>query len=201
MIDYYIFSPDADFYQRFDVYNHLESLPNISKVTSGKTVPVITHENLNFAWLMKWGMIPFWAKNRGIGDRMTTLPYDSITQKPAFQNAFRHHRCLIPANGFCLSKTDMGQKKSYLFKLTNQPIFSFAGIFDIWEEPVGGREIYSFSIITVPPNTTVRSISNQMPVILSPSTENVWLSPSTPMSQVRSFLKSTSEPITSQIIS
>lgn len=91
----------------------------------------------------------------------------------------------------------MGQK-SYLFKLTNQPIFSFAGIFDIWEEPVAVE--ISF-IITVPANANVRSVSDQMPVILSPSTENVWLSPSTPMSQVRSFLKSTSEPITSQIIS
>lgn len=195
MFDRYIFRPDSDFYQRFNVYHRLESLPVVPEVYPNQIIPVITHENLNFVWLMKWGMIPFWAKNKGIGNRMFTLPYDSVSLKPAFRNSFKNHRCLVPANGFYVSKINMGQEKSYLLKLANHPIFSFTGIFDIWQEPVSGREIYSFSIITVPANTTVRPVSDQMPVILSPSSERDWLNPSTPMSQIHSLLKSTSEPL------
>ena len=201
MISSYSLNINPNFYQRFDTHNQLDNFPQESQIFPNQTTPVIMRENVNFAWPMKWGLIPFWAKNRGVGDRLTGVSYDSLITKPAFKNSFLHHRCLIPANNFSFLVSQNGQKTKYDFTLDNHPTFSFAGIYDIWEEPVSGLEVYSFAIITVPSNPLISNFSQQTPVILSPSSESDWLSPSTPITQIKSLLKFTREPFSFQKIS
>lgn len=182
-----------DFYQRFSVYNRLELLPQNINISPGQEVPIITHENLNLVWLMKWGLIPSWAKDRSIGNKMFNARAESVSTKPGFRNAFKSHRCLVPSNGYFEWKTENNKKAPYFFEVQDRPLFAFAGIFDRWEEPVGGREIYSFAIITTDSNSDVKSIHDRMPVILRPEQEQVWLDPSVSLLKLQSLFHPSSE--------
>jgi putative SOS response-associated peptidase YedK len=137
---------------------------------------------------MKWGLIPFWAKERGVGAKMFNVKAESIITKLGFKKAFRNNRCLVPANGFYIS--------SYFFNLEYHPIFSFAGIYDIWTEPVSGHEVYTYAIITTNADSTVKPISDRMPVILQPHDEQIWLNERTPTSKLESLLYPSLEVLT-----
>lgn len=189
MCDCYTLSPNSEFYQRFGTHNSLPSFPKNIDVVPGLIEPVITHqEGLTLAWVMKWGLIPFWAKERGVGARMFNLKAESVITNSAFKKSFKTQRCLIPANGFYLS--------SHFVSIDNRPIFSFAGIYDIWVEPVSGHEVYTYAIITVDSNSTLKSISPRMPVILRPDSESTWLDSRTPSLKLESILKASSENLT-----
>ena len=189
MFDHYILNPDSDFHQRFGTHNRLPSFPKNIDVTPGLIEPVITHqEGLTLAWVMKWGLIPFWAKERGVGSKMFSLKAESVITKLGFKKSFKSQRCLIPANGFYLS--------SHFISIVDRPLFSFAGIYDIWTEPVSGHEVYSYAIITVESNSTVKFISDRMPLILRQESEQTWLDPRTPTFKFESLLRCSSEILT-----
>ncbi len=189
MISSYILVPDSNFYKIFEVYNKLESFPKNSVVLPGNIEPIITHQGINLVWVMKWGLIPFWAKERGVGDHMYNLKADSVVNKPAFKKAFSSQRCLIPANGFYIDN-------KYLIKSEDRDIFSFAGIYDIWQEPVSGHEVYTYSIITVDSNLKFKKITDQMPVIFTKESEKTWLDSRTNIQKLNSLLKITTENLT-----
>ena len=188
MSDHYLLGPGVEFYQRFRVPNRLPSFPEKIEVYPGAIEPIITKQGLTLVWIMKWGLIPYWAKERGVGDKMFNVKAESVITKLGFKRAFRNQRCLIPANGFYLS--------SYFINIEHRPLFSFAGIYDIWEEPVSGHEIYTYAIITTNSNSSIRPISDRMPVILRQSDEQVWLSEKTPEIKLKSLLHSSSELLT-----
>lgn len=127
----------------------------------------------------RWGLIPFWAKDTKIGYSTFNARADTVAKKPAFRDAYKKHRCLVPANGFYewqkvgKSKTD---KQPYLIRLHGGELFAFAGLWSWWENP-DGEEITSYTIITTEPNEMVKPIHNRMPVILSPANYNRWLDP------------------------
>lgn len=189
MFDCYTLNSGPEFHQRFGTHNRLPSFPKNTDVVPGQIEPIITHqEGLTLAWVMKWGLIPFWAKERGVGTKMFSLKAESVITKLGFKKAFKTQRCLIPANGFYLS--------SHFFNINDRPLFSFAGIYDIWEEPVSGHEVYSYAIITVNSNSECKPFSDQMPVILRPDSEQTWLDPRTPEFKLESLLRSSLEPLT-----
>jgi putative SOS response-associated peptidase YedK len=189
MSDHYLLNPGTEFYQRFKTRNHLPLFPKNIDVTPGSIEPVINRqEGLTLVWVMKWGLIPFWAKERGVGSKMFNVKAESLTTKLGFKRAFKTHRCLIPANGFYLS--------SNFFSLDYRPLFSFAGIYDIWEEPVSGHEVYTYAIITTEANSTIKPISDRMPVILRQSDEQVWLNERTPEFKLESLLHPSEEILT-----
>jgi len=186
MCDRYLLNPGDDFFQRFRVCNRLPSFPKNIDVIPGQIEPVINRqEGLPLVWVMKWGLIPFWAKERGVGSKMFNVKAESVTAKLGFKKAFRSQRCLIPANGFYIS--------SNFLNIDNRPLFSFAGIYDIWQEPVSGHEVYTYAIITTTSNSTVKPISDRMPVILRRQDEQDWLDEKTPISKLESLLRSSSE--------
>ena len=165
MFDHYTLNPGSDFYQRFRVINRLSSFPKDINVSPGKIEPIITHqEGLTLVWVMKWGLIPNWAKDRGVGDRMFNVNAESVVTKLGFRQSFRSKRCLIPAS-------------------KDGTLFSFAGIYDIWEEPVSGHEVYSYAIIT-------KSATNRVPIILRQPDEQIWLNEKTPILKLESLLHS-----------
>lgn len=136
-------------------------------------VAVISNTNRNYLDHFLWGLVPSWAKEPGIGNRMTNVPAELLTEKPTFRTAFRRRRCLLPADGF------YGQRAGIpvAFHLNPPSLFAFAGIWDVWYSP-DGSEIFSCAIVTTNANAVVAPYSKRMPVILDPASYETLLRPS-----------------------
>ena len=126
-----------------------------------------------------WGLIPSWAKDPAIGNRMINTRGETIAEKPSFRAAYKYRRCLIPADGFYEWKIVPGQKAKvpYFIHLKSRQAFAFAGLWDEWHSP-DGSQVRSCTIITTEPNEMMASLHNRMPVILPPSAYEEWLDPS-----------------------
>lgn len=125
-----------------------------------------------------WGLIPSWAKDPEIGNRMINARADTLAEKPSFKNAFRRRRCLVLANGFYEWQAIPGQKAKlpmYIRMKGGEP-FAFAGLWEVWNSP-DGSVIPSCTIITTEPNNMMREIHNRMPVILPEDAYPIWLDP------------------------
>jgi putative SOS response-associated peptidase YedK len=125
-----------------------------------------------------WGLIPSWAKDPAIGNRMINARAETLAEKPAFRTALRRRRCLIPADGFYEWKKDPGGKNKtpMLIRMKSGDLFAFAGIWDSWHSP-DGSAIPSCTVITTQPNDLMATIHDRMPVILRPEDYQRWLEP------------------------
>lgn len=126
--------------------------------------------------MMRWGLVPFWAKDAAIGNKMINARAETLVQRPAFQHLLPGNRCLVLADGFYEWFKDGRSKTPMRFLLQNEEPFAFAGLWDRWRKP-DGKLLYSFTIITTGPNELVRQIHNRMPAILRPEDEKRWLDP------------------------
>ena len=124
--------------------------------------------------MMKWGLVPFWAKDPKIGNRMINARAETLDTKPSFKHILKTRRCLVPASGFYEWEKAGKSKVPYYVKLEKRTLFSFAGLYDIWKDDEG-RELKTFTIITTEPNCTLKPIHDRMPVILRQECEDVWL--------------------------
>jgi len=138
--------------------------------------------------LLRWGFIPFWAKDTKIGYKMINARSETVADKPAFRAAFRHRRCLIPAAGFFEWSHKAKTKHPYYIKLKESNILAFAGLWEHWEGD-SGETVESCTIITTEANKTVRNIHDRMPVIISPELYDNWLAPEARMKDILSLLK------------
>jgi putative SOS response-associated peptidase YedK len=126
---------------------------------------------------LRWGLVPEWAKDVAIGQRMINARAESAAQKPAFRTAFRKQRCLVPADGFYeWGTTGGGVKQPYLFTRPDRGLFAFAALFDIWHEGAND-EVRSGTIITTEANGVLAGIHDRMPAILDPGDYAQWLDP------------------------
>lgn len=174
MCGLYGFYPGNDFYERFNIVNRLERLEAHYNVAPGYRMPVVTCHSQNSVEVMKWGLIPHWAKDPSIGYKLINARAESVSEKPAFRPSFLAKRCLVPSSGFYeWEKTDDG-KIPYHVTLKNKEMFSFAGLYDSWFDPEG-KEIKTYTIITVEPNELVKAIHNRMPALLNKKEEGAWL--------------------------
>ncbi len=126
--------------------------------------------------IMRWGLIPYWAKDKAIGSRMINARADSLETKPAFREAFRKRRCLVPADGFYEWRREGKIKQPYLIRRKSGQPFAFAGLWEFWAGPAQ-EEIRSFTIITTGANEVVAPLHDRMPVILDPDDYDLWLDP------------------------
>jgi putative SOS response-associated peptidase YedK len=127
---------------------------------------------------MKWGLIPSWSKDAAIGTRMINARSETALLKDAFRDSLRKRRCLIPADGFYeWKKLDSKTKQPYCFMLTNESIFSFAGIWDSWIDPATRKAVETCSILTTSPNALTSDVHDRMPVILGLNDYDLWLDP------------------------
>ena len=126
--------------------------------------------------LLRWGLIPYWAKDPTIGNRMINARSETLLEKPAFESAFRHRRCLVPADGFYEWQKTGGKKQPYYLRMEDGHIFAFAALWERWQDE-GHRPIETFTVITTEPNTLVEPIHNRMPVILARDRYDEWLNP------------------------
>src|SRR6476469_6098272 len=144
---------------------------NIAPEQLSPTIPVIVrHKGGNECRLMHWGLIPSWAKDPTIGNRMINARAESLTEKPAFKHLVGSRRCIVPADGFYEWRKEGKRKVPMWVYLKSREPFGLAGLWDVWRKP-DGKRVESFTIITTEPNELVRRIHNRMPVILQSSTQ------------------------------
>lgn len=124
--------------------------------------------------LMRWGLIPSWADDASIGNKLINARGETIAEKPSFRTSFSRRRCLVPADGFYeWQKTGKGKTPVWIHRKDREP-FVFAGLWDHWQ-PSKGEEIRSFTIITTSANQKLQPVHDRMPAILSDDDAVKWL--------------------------
>jgi putative SOS response-associated peptidase YedK len=148
---------------------------NISPTQNSPTV--VINQDQRELTLMRWGLIPSWAKDASIGYKMINARGEMVAQKPSFKRPFKDRRCLVLADGFYeWKRTDKKNKIPYHFVLKSREPFAFAGLWDEWKSPEG-EPILSFSLITIGANELMGQIHDRMPVILHEEDEARRLDP------------------------
>ena len=143
-----------------------------------QNLAVITGSEPETLQFFRWGLIPSWAKEAAIGNKLINARGETISEKPSFRSAFKNRRCLVPATGFFeWSKT--GGKRPFNIRLRTGEPFAFAGLWDQWISE-DGEIVHSFTIITTVPNELMATIHDRMPVILHRENEQRWLQDNEP---------------------
>jgi len=126
--------------------------------------------------MMKWGLIPHWAKDPSIANSTINAKSETAATKPAFRDPLKLRRCLIPADGFYEWAKTANGKQPYCFELNNGELFAFGGLWDGWKN-AEGQWIRTCSILTTTPNAVTSAVHDRMPVILDPDSYDMWLDP------------------------
>jgi len=159
-------------------------------IAPSQPIPIVKDAESRSVELYRWGLVPFWADDPEIGNRMINARSETISEKPSFRAAFKYCRCLILADGFFEWYAEgKGETKTpYLFKLKNDHPFTFAGLYEHWESPQGG-ELHTCTILTCQPNSLVRQYHSRMPVMLGEDSRWQWLDPETKADTLLDLLK------------
>ena len=161
-------------------YNLGRDLPLFAgryNIAPSQEVPVIVQEDgVNELKPMRWGLVPSWAPDCSIGNRLINARAETISEKPSFRRLVERQRCLIPADGFYEWRRAGNHKVPVWFHLKKKEPFAFAGLWDVWRD-VEGEMLHTFTIITTVPNALLRRIHNRMPVIFDALQAKQWLDP------------------------
>lgn len=136
---------------------------------------------------LKWGLIPFWAEDPAIGNRMINARSETVADKPSFRDAFKKRRALIPISGFYEWKKEEGGKQPYYICRKDGRPFSLAGLWERWEK--GGEPLESCTIITTGANALIAPLHERMPVIISPEHYSHWLDPQSEPATLQELLQ------------
>jgi putative SOS response-associated peptidase YedK len=160
----------------FDVVEFSGNLKPSYNIAPGSSVVAVIHETKKRLIPLKWGLIPSWAKDPSIGNRLINARAETVAEKPSFRSAFKRRRCLIVANGYYeWKKTGKGKAPFYIHLKSDRP-FGFAGLYDTWTSPESNMTD-TCAIITTGPNELVRPVHNRMPAIVPKDQESLWLDP------------------------
>jgi putative SOS response-associated peptidase YedK len=124
--------------------------------------------------MLRWGLVPGWAKELKVGTRMINARAESVDMKPAFRDAMKHRRCIVPASGFFEWQGEAGRKQPFAITVAEQPLFAFAGLWERWKR-ADGDAVETFTIVTTEANESVARIHDRMPVILPMDAIDTWL--------------------------
>jgi putative SOS response-associated peptidase YedK len=154
----------------------LEAQPLRYNIAPTQRVPVVTvdESGRRVLRLMRWGLVPHWAKDLSIGTKLINARAETLAEKPAFRDAVRHRRCLIPADGFYEWKGAPGAKRPHLVKPRAGGPMALAGIFENWLG-ADGSEIETVAILTVAANAAMSALHYRMPAIIAPEHFDAWL--------------------------
>jgi putative SOS response-associated peptidase YedK len=168
--------PTEAVYERFEISNRLDALVPRYNIAPGQMVPVIIAQGLRRIVLMRWGLIPHWAKDEKTAYKMINARVETLTQRPAFRGLLSHHRCLVPASGFYEWQGEGRDKTPYYIYPEDRRYIAFAGLYDVWIN-AHGEELSTFTIITTEANDFMARLHNRMPVIIGRELEDAWLDP------------------------
>ena len=145
-------------------------------IAPSQEVAVITGRDPRALSFMKWGLVPSWAKDPKIGNRMINARSETAAEKPSFRTAFKRRRCLIPADGYYeWAKRDKKKVPMYI-QHSERDLFAFAGLWESWKRP-DGTWLNSCAILTTEANETIRPVHHRMTVIIEPEDYELWLAP------------------------
>jgi len=165
---------------RFDIQSFLNEelyVPSYNIAPSQQVLAVINDGSSNRMGFLKWGLVPPWANDPSIGNKMINARAETITEKPSFRHAFQKKRCLVIADSFYEWKRQSDQTKTPMrIKLKSNELFAMAGLWEGYKAK-DGKTLYSCSVITTGPNELMKEIHDRMPVILNREDESVWLNP------------------------
>lgn len=178
--------------QRFAVQERLFDFPQRYNVAPAQPIAVVTQnaygDGAKLLELYRWGLVPSWAKDESIGNKLINARAETLAEKPSFKSALRRKRCLIPADGFYEWKTDGKIKKPHHIRFRDGRLFAFAGLWDEWNGP-GDAPLRTCTIITSDPNPLLRTLHHRMAVILDPEDEEAWLDPTLTVPEALALLK------------
>jgi putative SOS response-associated peptidase YedK len=151
--------------------------PSFNVAPTDEVYAVAEHDGERRLGAFRWGLIPFWAKDRRIGARNINARAESVAAKPAFRESFVRRRCLIPADGFYEWQVlPKGKLPHYIYRSDEKPL-ALAGLWASWRDPETEEWVRSCTIITGPPNPMVAELHDRMPVILDEAAWHDWLDP------------------------
>lgn len=165
--------------EHFDAISGDEDWSPRYNIAPTQSVPVIRQnpkQPIREISLMRWGLIPHWAKDASSAASTINARSETAAEKPAFRDPMKFRRCLIPADGFYEWKRTGGAKQPFCFKVNDGELFAFGGLWDGWKNGEG-QWIKTCSILTTVPNAVTSAIHDRMPVILDPDSYDVWLDP------------------------
>lgn len=138
---------------------------------------------------LRWGLIPFWSKDEKIGQKLINARGETAASKPAFREAFKRRRCIIPASGFFEWEEIGKQKQPHYIRREDGLPLSFAGLWEHWA-PEGHEPLDTFTILTTGANEFMALLHERMPVVLEPEEFRAWLDPETPAARLQDLLAS-----------
>lgn len=145
-------------------------------ISPGQLVTCMVRDEKSRLVNFQWGLIPAWAKDPSIGNRLFNARSETVSEKPSFRNAFKRQRCVMIADGFYEWQKLEKMKKQFHFSLKSGKPFGFAGLYESWISP-DKKQIKTCTLLTTEPNSLVVPIHDRMPVILSKERASIWLSP------------------------
>jgi len=187
---FFLFSPDEAIMRLFRMVNFPQIAPRFNIAPSQPVLAITNGQHGFHVNHFQWGLIPGWLKNPAPGQAMINARSETAATKPAFKNAFRYRRCLIPANGFYEWKSAGNRSKQAMcVRLNDEPLFAMAGIWEQWQSP-DGTELETCAVLTTAANGLLETIHPRMPVILRPDQFDRWLSSdTTPLPQLARLLQ------------
>lgn len=186
---YTLASPTERLAEEFGVdASSIELAPNYNVAPTQKVAAVLEEGGQRRLEVLRWGLIPPWADDPGIGSRMINARSETAPGKPSFRRAFRERRCLIPADGFYEWQRTNGAKQPYYIHMEDGRPFAFAGLWESWSK--GEGEIRTCTILTTGANALVGEVHDRMPVILAHDTYDVWLDPASERDELTGLLAS-----------
>ena len=151
------------------------SLPLRYNVAPSQSVPVIrVEDDKRELTLMRWGLIPHWAKDEKIGYKMINARAETVREKPSYRDAYASRRLIVPVSGFYEWKRDGAHKQPFAIRHPDQSPLAFAGLWGTW------HDLDTFTIVTTDANADMQVIHDRMPLILSPEQIDEWLDPDNP---------------------
>lgn len=175
---FFLFSDDETLQTALPGISVPEGLPPRYNIAPGQPVAVVPNAPQREMDFFLWGLVPSWAKDPGIGNRLINARAETVAEKPSFRAALRRRRCLILADGFFEWYQEPGAKAKtpLVFQLASGLPFAFAGLWEVWYAP-DGSELRSCTIITTEANALIAPYHARMPVILHPADFAAWLNP------------------------
>ena len=169
-------APFSELVRLYNVTNNVNLEPRYNIPPTEDIAVVRNRDGKRTLDMLRWGLVPYWANDIKIGYSLINAKCETVAEKPAFRDAFKERRCIIPADGFYeWKKLDAKTKQPYAIVMKGRRVFGFAGLWERWKDRVSGQTIQSCTIITTTPNEVCAPIHDRMPAILEPKDYARWL--------------------------
>jgi putative SOS response-associated peptidase YedK len=175
-------SPPDEIAKYFDAQPPAEETiePSYNVAPTNDVWVVLVAEGERRVEALRWGLVPFWAKNLSAGAKMINARAETVAEKNAYKRAYQKRRCIIPADGFYewAKVPEQKRKQPFFIHRPDGEMYAFAGLYEVWRNPdKPGEEVHSCTILTGSPNEAMAKIHDRMPIMLPPSAWETWLDP------------------------